>query len=140
MTEYTRGLMHEPTQQPERPFFSSGPCAKFPGWSLDKLKTESLGRSHRSALGKARLKYAIDLSRELLGIPDDYLIGIMPASDTGAIEAAVDAIIAANADKVEQYRGGKEALFGFFVGQTMKAMQGKANPGVVNALLKDKLG
>ena len=100
MTEYVRGLLHEPSLKPERPFFSSGPTAKFPGWSLDKLKTESLGRSHRSALGKARLKYAIDLSRELLGIPDDYLIGIMPASDTGAIEAAVDAIIAANADKV----------------------------------------
>ena len=93
MTEYTRGLQHEPTLKPERPFFSSGPTAKFPGWSLDKLKTESLGRSHRSALGKARLKYAIDLSRELLGIPDDYLIGIMPASDTGAIEAAMWAIL-----------------------------------------------
>ncbi len=66
--------------------------------------------------------------------------GLKQVSDTGAIEAAVDAIIAANADKVEQYRGGKEALFGFFVGQTMKAMAGKANPGVVNALLKDKLG
>jgi len=65
--------------------------------------------------------------------------GLKQVSDTGAIEAAVDAIIAANADKVEQYRGGKEALFGFFVGQTMKAMAGKANPGVVNALLKDKL-
>ena len=65
--------------------------------------------------------------------------GLKQVSDTGAIEAAVDAIIAANADKVEQYRGGKEALFGFFVGQTMKAMQGKANPGGVNALLKDKL-
>ncbi len=65
--------------------------------------------------------------------------GLKQVSDTGAIEAAVDAIIAANADKVEQYRGGKEALFGFFVGQTMKAMQGKANPGVVNALLKAKL-
>ena len=89
MTEYTRGLAHEPTLKPERPFFSSGPCAKFPGWSLDKLKTESLGRSHRSSLGKSRLKYALDLSRELLGIPDDYLIGIMPASDTGAIEAAM---------------------------------------------------
>lgn len=93
MTEYARGLLHEPTLKPERPFFSSGPCAKFPGWSLDKLKTESLGRSHRSALGKARLKYAIDLSRELLGIPDDYLIGIMPASDTGAIEAAMWAML-----------------------------------------------
>lgn len=96
MTEYTRGLMHEPTLMPERPFFSSGPTAKFPGWSLDKLKTDVLGRSHRSALGKARLKYAIDLSRELLGIPDDYLIGIMPASDTGAIEAAMWAMLDPN--------------------------------------------
>jgi aspartyl-tRNA(Asn)/glutamyl-tRNA(Gln) amidotransferase subunit B len=61
-------------------------------------------------------------------------------SDTGAIEAAIDAIIAANADKVEEYRGGKDKLFGFFVGQTMKAMAGKANPAVVNQLLKDKLG
>ena len=139
MTEYSRGLAHEPSLKPDRPFFSSGPTAKFPGWSLDKLKTESLGRSHGSSLGKARLKYALDLSRELLGIPDDYLIGIMPASDTGAIEAAVDAIIAANADKVEQYRSGKEALFGFFVGQTMKAMGGKANPGVVNDVLKKAL-
>jgi len=93
MTDYVRGLAHEPTLKPERPFFSSGPTAKFPGWSLDKLKTDSLGRSHRSALGKARLKYAIDLSRELLGIPDDYLIGIMPASDTGAIEAAMWAML-----------------------------------------------
>ena len=93
MTEYTRGLAHEPSLKPDRPFFSSGPTAKFPGWSLDKLKTESLGRSHRSSLGKARLKYALDLSRELLGIPDDYLIGIMPASDTGAIEAAMWAML-----------------------------------------------
>jgi phosphoserine aminotransferase len=89
MTNYVRGLAHEPTLKPERPFFSSGPTAKFPGWSLDRLRTDSLGRSHRSALGKARLKYALDLSRELLGIPDDYLIGIMPASDTGALEAAM---------------------------------------------------
>ena len=79
----------KPTLRPERPFFSSGPTAKFPGWSLDKLKTESLGRSHRSSVGKARLKYAIDLSRELLGVPDDYLVGIMPGSDTGALECAM---------------------------------------------------
>ncbi len=78
-----------PALKPERPYFSSGPTAKFPGWSLDKLKTDSLGRSHRSALGKARLKYAIDLSRELLGVPDDYLVGIMPGSDTGALEGAM---------------------------------------------------
>ena len=66
--------------------------------------------------------------------------GLKQQSDSGAIEAAVDAVLAANADKVEQYRGGKEALFGFFVGQTMKAMAGKANPGVVNSVLKAKLG
>nr|WP_224199367.1 MULTISPECIES: phosphoserine transaminase [Pacificimonas] len=82
-------MSNEPTLKPERPFFSSGPTAKFPGWSLDKLKTESLGRSHRSKIGKARLKYAIDLSRELLGVPDDYLVGILPASDTGALECAM---------------------------------------------------
>ncbi len=66
--------------------------------------------------------------------------GLKQVSDTGAIEAAIDAIIAANADKVAEYRGGKDKLFGFFVGQTMKAMQGKANPAVVNQILKDKLG
>ena len=66
--------------------------------------------------------------------------GLKQVSDTGAIEQAVDAIIAANGDKVEEYRGGKDKLFGFFVGQTMKAMQGKANPAVVNQILKDKLG
>ncbi|MBE5074881.1 Asp-tRNA(Asn)/Glu-tRNA(Gln) amidotransferase subunit GatB [Erythrobacteraceae bacterium E2-1 Yellow Sea] len=66
--------------------------------------------------------------------------GLKQVSDTGAIEEAIDAIIAANADKVAEYRGGKDKLFGFFVGQTMKAMQGKANPAVVNQILKDKLG
>jgi len=66
--------------------------------------------------------------------------GLTQQSDSGAIEAAVDQVLAANADKVEQYKGGKEALFGFFVGQTMKAMQGKANPQVVNEVLKAKLG
>ena len=66
--------------------------------------------------------------------------GLKQVSDTGAIEAAIDEILANNADKVEQYRDGKDKLFGFFVGQTMKAMQGKANPAVVNQILKDKLG
>ncbi len=66
--------------------------------------------------------------------------GLKQQSDTGAIEAEIDKVLAANQDKVEQYRGGKDKLFGFFVGQTMKAMQGKANPQVVNELLKAKLG
>ena len=86
----------EPALKPDRPYFSSGPTAKFPGWSLDKLDSESLGRSHRSSLGKARLKYAIDLSRELLGVPDDYLVGIMPASDTGALECAMWTLLGAD--------------------------------------------
>jgi phosphoserine aminotransferase len=79
----------EPALRPERPFFSSGPTAKFPGWSLDKINTQSLGRSHRASYPKGRLKYAIDLSKELLGVPDDYLVGIMPGSDTGALECAM---------------------------------------------------
>ncbi|MBI1358695.1 MAG: phosphoserine transaminase [Alphaproteobacteria bacterium] len=78
----------KPAAKPSRPNFSSGPCAKRPGWSPDNLKLDSLGRSHRSKLGKARLKLAIDKTRELLKIPADYRIGIMPGSDTGAIEAA----------------------------------------------------
>jgi len=65
--------------------------------------------------------------------------GLKQVSDTGAIETAIDDILANNQDKVEQYKGGKDKLFGFFVGQTMKAMQGKANPQVVNQILKDKL-
>ena len=82
-------MSNEPALRPERPFFSSGPTAKPPGWSLDKIDTRSLGRSHRSPYAKGRLKYAIDLSKELLGVPEDYLVGIMPASDTGALECAM---------------------------------------------------
>lgn len=78
-----------PAVRPARPHFSSGPCAKRPGWSPEKLHLESLGRSHRSKLGKARLAEAIDRTRALLGVPDDYRIGIVPASDTGAVEMAM---------------------------------------------------
>ena len=78
-----------PARKPARPFFSSGPCAKPPGWSADKLATESLGRSHRSKLGKARLQYCIDLIREVLEVPESHRIGIVPGSDTGAVEMAM---------------------------------------------------
>lgn len=78
----------KPAARPLRPHFSSGPCAKRPGWSPAALKLDSLGRSHRSKLGKERLKLAIDRTRSSLRIPADYRIGIMPGSDTGAIEAA----------------------------------------------------
>ena len=79
----------KPATKPARPFFSSGPCAKPPGWSPEKLATESLGRSHRSKLGKTRLQYSIDLMRELLRLPDTHRIGIVPGSDTGAFEMAM---------------------------------------------------
>jgi phosphoserine aminotransferase len=79
----------KPELRPARPFFSSGPCAKPPGWSPEKLATESLGRSHRAKIGKSRLQYSIDLMRELLQVPDSHRIGIVPASDTGAYEMAM---------------------------------------------------
>ena len=78
-----------PAARPRAPFFSSGPCAKRPGWTLDHLKDAALGRSHRAKLGKDRLKRAIDLTREVLEVPADYRIGIVPASDTGAVEMAL---------------------------------------------------
>ena len=81
--------MQKPTIKPNCPNFSSGPCAKRPGYDVNNLNLEILGRSHRSGLGKQRLKLCIDLQRELLGIPDDYLLGIVPGSDTGAVEMAM---------------------------------------------------
>jgi len=79
----------KPATKPARPYFSSGPCAKPPGWDAAKLATDSLGRSHRSKLGKQRLQYCIDLMRELLKLPDTHRIGIVPGSDTGAFEMAM---------------------------------------------------
>ena len=73
-----------PAVRPARPYFSSGPCAKPPGWTPDKIDTRMLGRSHRSALGKERLGLCIDLMREMLQLPDTHRIGIVPGSDTGA--------------------------------------------------------
>jgi phosphoserine aminotransferase len=78
-----------PALRPHVPHFSSGPCAKRPGWSLQALTDAVLGRSHRSRIGKAKLKRAIDLTREVLEVPADYRIGIVPASDTGAVEMAL---------------------------------------------------
>lgn len=78
-----------PAERPACPNFSSGPCAKRPGYSLANLDTSALGRSHRSKLGKKKLKDAIEQTKEILGIPEDYLVGIVPASDTGAYEMAM---------------------------------------------------
>jgi phosphoserine aminotransferase len=81
--------MTKPGVRPSIPHFSSGPCAKRPGWSLQALTDAVLARSHRSKIGKAKLKRAIDLTRDVLQIPADYRIGIVPASDTGAVEMAL---------------------------------------------------
>jgi phosphoserine aminotransferase len=82
-------LTNVPARKPARPSFSSGPCPKPPGWSIDRIDTRSLGRSHRSTLGKARLQEAIERTHALLRLPSDYRLGIVPASDTGAMEMAI---------------------------------------------------
>ncbi|WP_137154725.1 phosphoserine transaminase [Rhizobium sp. FKL33] len=84
-----------PAVRPANSHFSSGPCSKRPNWSLDALKDAALGRSHRSKLGKNKLKQAIDLTREVLEVPADYRIGIVPASDTGAVEMALWSLLGA---------------------------------------------
>ena len=86
---------NKPGVRPATPHFSSGPCAKRPGWSLQNLTDAALGRSHRAKIGKAKLKRAIDLTREVLEVPADYRIGIVPASDTGAVEMALWSLLGA---------------------------------------------
>src|SRR5437762_1466489 len=85
----------KPASWPLVPHFSSGPCAKRPGWSAQNLKDAALGRSHRAKVGKAKLKQAIELTREVLEVPADYRIGIVPASDTGAVEMALWSMLGA---------------------------------------------
>jgi phosphoserine aminotransferase len=79
----------KPTQTPKNPCFSSGPCAKRPGWSFDALKAAALGRSHRAKIGKNKLAEVIQRSKKVLGIPEAYVLGIVPASDTGSVEMAL---------------------------------------------------
>ena len=85
----------QPSVRPRRPEFSSGPCVKRPGWSLDALANAALGRSHRAKVGKERLQAVIERSRALLGLPDGWRLGIVPASDTGAFEMAMWSLLGA---------------------------------------------
>ena len=87
--------MKKPSRKPARPLFSSGPCAKRPGWSLEALEGALVGRSHRSAEGRSRLREVIDRTRDVLSIPDSYRLGIVPASDTGAVEMALWSLLGA---------------------------------------------
>src|SRR6266481_7416634 len=82
-------MADKPTRRPRVPHFSSGPCAKRPGWDLQALDGALVGRSHRSKAGKARIESAIDLTREILQVPAEFRVGVVPASDTGAVEMAL---------------------------------------------------
>ena len=117
----------KPTALPARSHFSSGPCAKRPGWNPQNLAIDSLGRSHRSKLGKARLKHAIDLTRKLLGIPDTHRIGIVPASDTGAYELAMWTMLGARPVTAIAWESFGEGWV------TDAAKQLKLNPTVITA-------
>jgi len=91
----TASVTRPTAAKPARPFFSSGPCAKPPGWDAATLPHASLGRSHRSKIGKSRLAYAIELTRKILQVPDTHRIGIVPGSDTGAVEMAMWTLLGA---------------------------------------------
>ncbi len=94
-TPAPRNPARKPQAKPANPRFSSGPCAKPPTWTLDALADAPLGRSHRANVGKSKLKEAIDLTAEILGVPADYRVGIVPASDTGAVEMAMWTLLGA---------------------------------------------
>ncbi|MBU6166911.1 MAG: phosphoserine transaminase [Alphaproteobacteria bacterium] len=117
----------KPTTLPRRAHFSSGPCAKRPGWSPEQLDTASLGRSHRSKLGKARLKHAIDLTAKILGVPDTHRIGIVPASDTGAYEMAMWTMLGARPVTALAWESFGEGWV------TDAAKQLKLNPTIITA-------
>ena len=87
--------LNEPGVRPNNPNFSSGPCAKRPGWTVEALANAPVGRSHRAKIGKAKLAEAINLTREVLEVPANYRIGIVPASDTGAVEMALWSLLGA---------------------------------------------
>ncbi len=93
-------IMSKPLTKPNNPNFSSGPCAKRPGWNINNLRTDTLGRSHRAKLPKQRLLDVINLTKEILQLPEDYKVGILAASDTGAIEAAMWSLLGARGVEV----------------------------------------
>ena len=123
----TAVLAKKPATLPARPYFSSGPCAKPPGWTPQALSTQSLGRSHRSKIGKARLQYCIDLMRELLKLPDTHRIGIVPGSDTGAFEMAMWTMLGARPVTAMAWESFGEGWV------TDAAKQLKLNPNILRA-------
>ena len=88
-------IVEFPSVKPNNPNFSSGPCSKRPGYQLQSLNLETLGRSHRSSVGKSALRSVCDETKRILGLPDDYLVGVVPASDTGAFEMVMWSMLGA---------------------------------------------
>ena len=101
----------KPDVRPANPRFSSGPCTKRPGWTPEALSDAALGRSHRARIGKGKLKQAIDETREILGVPADYRIGIVPASDTGAVEMALWSMLGARGVQMLAWESFGSVLF-----------------------------
>ncbi len=120
--------MEKPSLKPQNPCFSSGPCAKRPGWSAQNLKDIMSGRSHRAAPAKAQLQSVIEKHRQILGIPADYLVGILPGSDTGAFELALWNIIGSNPN------GTDVLVWEAFSGDWQKDVEGQLKPGNVRTL------
>ena len=100
-------MTQKPSRRPQRPHFSSGPCAKRPGWSADRLGDALVGRSHRAKPAKARIQEVSDASRRILGIPDDYLLGLVPGSDTGAVEMALWSLLGARGVRCQALIGAR---------------------------------
>lgn len=119
----------KPTVKPSSPNFGSGPCKKRPGWTLDSLKDGAFGRSHRSALGKAKLQKAIALSKEVLGVPEGYHLGIVPASDTGAFEMAMWSLLGPRPVDVCYWESFGKGWFTDITAQ-LKLQKEKGGPGV----------
>ncbi|MEY9628577.1 hypothetical protein ABIA27_003612 [Sinorhizobium fredii] len=134
----------KPAVRPANTHFSSGPCAKRPGWTLEALSDAALGRSHRAKIGKTKLKQAIDLTREILEVPADYRIGIVPASDTGAVEMALWSLLGARGvdmlawesfgagwvtDVVKQLKLADIRRFEADYGELAGSLQGRFRPG-----------
>jgi phosphoserine aminotransferase len=126
-----------PAAKPARPFFASGPCPKRPGWSLDALNGALLGRSHRSPAGLTKLRRAIELTREVLEVPEDYRIAIVPASDTGAVEMALWSLLGARGVDVLAWDAFGEIWVEDIVTQLrLDARVMKAEPGAIVDIAK----
>ena len=126
--------MTAPLARPARPYFSSGPCAKRPGWQIQNLQDAPLGRSHRAKAAKTRLKLGVELTRELLQVPADYRIGIVPGSDTGAVEMALWSLLGHRGVDVLAWESFGEG----WVTDIVKQLKAERRPHLESRLWRDR--